>query len=52
MPYVCLDEIIKTIIKGGLRSLCLGVGIGFSGSGSVPICAIFRVIGSGSVPNL
>jgi hypothetical protein len=25
---------------------------GFSGSGSVPICAIFRVMGSGSVPNL
>jgi hypothetical protein len=25
---------------------------GFSGSGSVPICAIFRVMGSGSVPKL
>jgi hypothetical protein len=26
--------------------------IQFSGSGSVPICAIFRGMGSGSVPNL
>jgi hypothetical protein len=34
------------------RLNCRSIRFSDSGSGSVPICAIFQGIGSGSVPNL